>query len=200
MDWSCDEYSIKGIIVRKLLRYLIGVCVIVAGISLWWGSEWLDAYQDPHIVQYVPQRDREAILQMFEEDWEWLVAQSPQEYSAAYRIDYKATSKVPSDINRLSIYVFRQDQRTVGFVAYYMNTFYKGTILFLAVHRAYRGQGISHRLLDYAVKKLEQQGARMIELVTRVDNYAAQHVYERAGFERIASDDTFVTYRYRIDS
>ncbi len=171
---------------------------MLAGASVWLQYTSLGAYTNPHIFQYQPQRDREAILQLFEENWEWLVAQSPQEYSASYRIDYKAFSKAPSAVNRLSIDVFRMHNATVGFVAYYMKTAYKGFVLFLVVRHAYRGHGIARQLLTHAVEQLRKRGARIIELVTRVDNYSAQRLYERFGFRRVREDSTFITYQYSI--
>lgn len=185
---------------HKVWRYSILIGIIAVSASFWWGYTYRDTYHDTQIVRYYADRDRESILQLFDENWEWLVAQSPQEYSAAYRIDNKAPSKKPTDINTLSIDVFRSDEVTAGFVAYYMNTSYKGTVLFLAVHNAYRGRGIARRLLTHSVDQLKRRGVSYIDLVTRTDNYAAQRLYERAGFTRIKTTDRFITYRYRIDT
>lgn len=184
---------------RKIWQYTVVAASVVIGASFWWGHSYRDSYRDTQIVRYQADRDRQAILQLFEDNWEWLVAQSPQEYSAAYRIDNKAPSKKPADTGALSIDVFRWEDVTAGFIGYYMNTSYKGTVLFLAVYDAYRGRGIARRLLTHAIDQLKHRHVKYIDLVTRTDNYAAQRLYERTGFSPIKTTDRFVTYRYYID-
>jgi len=153
------------------------------------------------IATYQPTRDRSAILDMFDRNWYWLVAHfSPHEYSASYRLDYKAPSKNPTDMGKLHIKVYRIDDESVGFIAYYMANFYKGMILFLSVEQEYRGRGIARDLLSHAVDQLARHGARIVELTTRVNNTPARRLYERFGFSRVHIDDHFVTYRYEIGS
>jgi len=176
--------------------------IIVLSIALFVGVWWVPGKPvgyGKHIYPYNAQRDRQAILHQFEQDWGWLVADTPDNYSAAYRIDYAAPSKAPGDINRMQIDVYHKDGQTVGFVAYYMDTPFKGTILFLSVDRGYRKQGIAQALLAHAVGQLKRRGARVVELITLVNNYAAQRVYERFGFQRTWIDEPFIAYRYYFD-
>lgn len=52
----------------------------------------------------------------------------------------------------------------------------------LCVDRRWRLQGIGSRLLDWALQRARQRGARRLFLEVRVSNRAAQVLYERRGF------------------
>jgi len=177
----------------RIIRWT--VLAVLASAGIWW---WFmdTGYGSDNIYPYQSERDRQAILQIFSEDWQWLVNQSPETYSAAYRLDYKAPSTRPQDVGKMNIAVYRLDGDTVGFVTYHTVNFYKGFILFLAVKREYRGRGVAYELARHAIEQLRKRGVSIVELYTRSDNYGAQHVYERLGFEQVAVEDGYVKYHY----
>lgn len=148
------------------------------------------------IAEYVPWRDRAALLEMINKDWYWLIAQGRDEYSPEARIDKRSPSDDPHDEGLLSLKVMRVDKKTVGFVAYYLKKFYEGVILFLDVASEYRHKGHGERLLRFAVDDLKSNGARVVRLVTRVDNESAQRLYLRTGFSEIERDEQFVTFAH----
>ena len=180
------------------IKYILTLtATFTVGLVFWWYYSASDA---ENIVPYKSDRDREAILEIFSQDWEWLVAQSPETYSAAYRLDYKAPSPRPQDIGKMNIAVYRLDGNTVGFVTYHKVSFYKGFILFLAVKREYRGRGIAHELARYAIEQLRKRGSCIVELYTRADNYGAQRIYERIGFENVGIEGDFIKYHYQTSA
>ncbi|MBV8502954.1 MAG: GNAT family N-acetyltransferase/peptidase C39 family protein [Paucibacter sp.] len=52
----------------------------------------------------------------------------------------------------------------------------------LAVAPAQRGQGLAGRLLEAALQQARADGAAVLRLETRVDNYSAQQLFRRHGF------------------
>ena len=58
-----------------------------------------------------------------------------------------------------------------------------------------RGKGVGSALLRRAAEFARGEGAVRLLLSTAVDNFAAQGVYEREGWER---DDAFLTYRLAL--
>jgi GNAT superfamily N-acetyltransferase len=58
-----------------------------------------------------------------------------------------------------------------------------------------RGKGVGSALLRRAAEFARGEGAVRLVLSTAVDNFAAQGVYEREGWER---DDAFLTYRLTL--
>ena len=58
-----------------------------------------------------------------------------------------------------------------------------------------RGKGVGGALLRHAAEFARGEGAVRLLLSTAVDNFAAQGVYEREGWER---DDAFLTYRLAL--
>ena len=55
----------------------------------------------------------------------------------------------------------------------------------VAVAPAYRGRGISHRLMDTAVEHAMDCGARWVVLQVYANNQVARHLYDAMGFEEV---------------
>jgi len=55
----------------------------------------------------------------------------------------------------------------------------------IAVHPAYRGQGISKALISTGLRKLITKGALSATLEVRAGNEVAQHLYRHFGFEQV---------------
>jgi putative acetyltransferase len=71
--------------------------------------------------------------------------------------------------------------------------------LHMGVHAAARGQGIGKRLLEDAIARVaEAQIVEIVYLMVRADNLPALGLYERSGFDRVATlpRDTKADGRY----
>lgn len=153
-----------------------------------------------HIKTYDPARHREAVLDIFNQNWFWLVAKTKEEarhvgYSPEYKFDYLAPTDKTEDIGDLVVKVYEQEGKVAGFVAYYMKSFYKGVILFLAIDKEYRRKGYARELLVYAISDLKDRGATVIELLTRLKNERARALYEHFGFKETRRLDKFISYQ-----
>lgn len=66
-----------------------------------------------------------------------------------------------------------------------------GVIELVAVDPRVQGQRVGHRLVAAALRWFAQAGAASVEVGTQVDNLAAVHLYQRAGFRAAAFSHTF---------
>lgn len=69
----------------------------------------------------------------------------------------------------------------------------------LYVEPGYRKQRIGEALVRVALDFARGRGARFVELSTGVDNYVAQGLYEKIGFEKQQRDTLFLTYRIGVE-
>ncbi len=72
----------------------------------------------------------------------------------------------------------------VGFVGVWF-TGGEGHITSIAVHEAYRRQGLGELLLMGAVEITERQQQQVVTLEVRVSNIAAQNLYQKYGFSEV---------------
>ncbi len=72
----------------------------------------------------------------------------------------------------------------VGFVGVWF-TGGEGHIISIAVHEAYRRQGLGELLLMGAVEMTERRQQQVITLEVRVSNIAAQSLYQKYGFSEV---------------
>lgn len=173
------------------LSILISFLLIVGGIYYWTEREC-------HIFFYNPARDREAVIEIFDQNWYWLINMERDEYDLEYHLDNLASSTDPRDRGNLTIYAYLEDGITKGFVAYYKKSFYKTKILYLAVHKDYRKHGYAIKLLSHVIKELKKKGMKIVMLVTRVTNERARNLYKKLGFEEIGIDNGFVEFEKKI--
>lgn len=82
-------------------------------------------------------------------------------------------------------YVWIEDGQLVGNVTLSYETRHRGVwnIGNVAVHPAYRGQGIAGQLLEASLRDAQERGALWVILEVQRDNLAAQRLYRRLGFE-----------------
>lgn len=146
------------------------------------------------IYAYSAESDRDFILKVFRENWDWLVSRYSHDFSAEYTFDNLASDKKASSIGNLIVKVYYENSQPAGFVAYHLKPFYEGFVLFLAVDKDFRSRGYARKLLQYAIDDLKKRGSTFIRLITRVDNKAARKVYEGMGFKQIWTDGEFVRY------
>ncbi len=176
---------------RKLVWYGIGAVLFLSLMS----AGYYAFVPLNGIYEVNESRDLSFLTQTFTRDLYWLTTASS--HDAAYMVKHHAKSKEPQDEGKLVIKVGYERNKPVGFVAYYMENFYTGKVLFLDVHPDFRAQRWGYKLLDYAVKKLIQQGALKVELITRVNNSSARSLYTKYGFKETGRDEEFVNYEFR---
>lgn len=58
-------------------------------------------------------------------------------------------------------------------------------ILNITVAHSQRGKGIGRRLMDYALRRANELGARMVMLEVRKSNTTARELYTKAGFRMV---------------
>lgn len=86
------------------------------------------------------------------------------------------------------------DGRPLGFLTCRLAAAYgppHGVIELVAVDRRAQGQRVGRRLVDASLRWFAQAGAGSVEVGTQVDNLAAVHLYQRAGFRAAAFSHTF---------
>lgn len=64
-----------------------------------------------------------------------------------------------------------------------------------AIHPSSRGKGLGKMLLSHILKDIQEKGIKKITLEVRKSNKAAQHLYEKFGFKKIA-----IRHRYYQDT
>ncbi len=152
-------------------------------------------FTNDKVLVFDDKRDTQAILNIFKDDWYWLV--SSDDYSPEFMLKNRAPNKDPRYFGKLNIRVLYDQDNFVGFICYYMKNFFIGQILFIDVKKEFRGKGFAQHLMKYAIADLKKQGATMITLVTRTSNLDAQRVYKKLGFTTMLEEDGFVYFELR---
>ena len=148
------------------------------------------------VYEYVAARDRQMILDIFAQDWYWLVAGDRNSFSPERMLDTKSPNKNPEYQGVEHVKVYLVAGQPVGFVAFYKKKFYEGFLHLLGLQATARGKGYATQLMRTALDALFADPAIMyIKLVTRMNNTAAIKVYERLGFKRAELDGDFVYFR-----
>ncbi|MGN6619356.1 MAG: GNAT family N-acetyltransferase [Ilyomonas sp.] len=68
----------------------------------------------------------------------------------------------------------------------------------LYVDKEYRKQGIGEKLIKTAMSFAKENNANFVQLSTAIDNYTAQSLYEKIGFEKQDPETDFYTYRISL--
>lgn len=199
---------------KKRPAILIAASLLVASLGTWWfiqekqEPQTVTSHavattpsaaqaQDVEILDYNAERDKEAIKQLFKDNWYWLIA--GDEYDIDYFLDTKSPSKYqPEYHGKMQIKVMRtKDGRFVGFVSYFKKNFFKGDLRFVAVKKDFRGHGYGKQLTKYATDALFDMGVARVKLVTRTTNFAAQKVYKSLGFTETFREGGYVYFEKR---
>ncbi|MGH2644915.1 MAG: GNAT family N-acetyltransferase [Chitinophagaceae bacterium] len=69
----------------------------------------------------------------------------------------------------------------------------------LYVEKEFRHQGIGEALIKTALEFAKGTGRKFVELSTAIDNFIAQKLYEKMGFEKQVPDTEFLTYRINMN-
>jgi len=149
------------------------------------------------IYDFDYRRDMEDVAALFERNRYWLT--SVPDSSIYYSMRNRSPHPDPMYWGQLITNVMRDiENNFIGFVSYYMETRVEGKVLFLTINEPFRGRGYSDILLRYAVQALRARGASAVTLVTRVNNFRAQKIYYRMGFQNTGNDAEFTHFRYRF--
>jgi GNAT superfamily N-acetyltransferase len=183
---------------KNYRQYAIGFSLLVT-LSLVVGYFHVYQCKNSTISPYNKTTDRAFILDIFKQDWHWLVSEHSVHFSPEYMLDNQASSKRPEHLGNLTVNVMRTCDGPVGFVAFYKKSFYLGYILFLDILKEFRGKGYAYMLLSDSVRRLKERGCSRIQLITRTTNFSAQKLYTRFGFVQIERDEGFITYQYGDD-
>jgi ribosomal-protein-alanine N-acetyltransferase len=183
----------------KKYRLIALVMVCFASLSGWWlvHKQPSCITTTTYIYPYNAQTDRSFVLDLFKNNWYWLVSEYSPDFSAEYMLDNKASSKKLEDKGNLFLYIYR-NPHPQGFLAYYIkNILFKkvGFVLFLVVDQQQRQRGIGSCLLQFALEDLKKRGCSHAQLITRVSNHAAQKTYLKHGFYIIWHDAEFVRFQ-----
>lgn len=148
------------------------------------------------LYEFEEERDAVDILEIFDQDWYWLVADD--DYSPEFMLKYRAPKQDPLYAGRMHIKVLREQDEFVGFVSYYMKTNTLGFLNFLAIKPEFRGKRYADQLMRYAIDDMKRMGATRIDLITRPSNTSAQKVYNRMGFVLTRQDGDYVSFSLSI--
>lgn len=179
-------------IFKKIL--LLAVVVTAIGVSTW----YYRAHFGEGVYEYSSSIDRGFILNLFKEDWYWLISDYSKDYSPERTLDLRAPSKSEEYAGKLIIKTYRIANKPAAFAAYFTKELFEGEILFLAVGKKYRKKGIARKLMLYTLKDLKRRGVHMVRLLTRTDNVNARKLYESLGFERFWTDGAYVRYKKEL--
>lgn len=128
------------------------------------------------IGTYCPDRDKQLILDSFKTDWYWLI---PDEQP-----NFDPTTVLPENGNNDFINILIENQSPAGYITYHKenNLDWLWRIRFLNVKPDKRNKGYAEKLVQHAVEQAKTAGAKVVVLMTRTDNKAAQKVYKKLGF------------------
>jgi len=144
------------------------------------------------IYDFNPTTDTQPIIELFNQNWYWLVAN--EGFSPSFILKHRTPNENPKYFGTLKIKVLRENNQLAGFTAYYMKEKNLGQLLFLAVGHPFRGKQYGKILAEYAIDDLKKLGATKIGLWTRVSNLPAQRIYKNLGFIEVL--DTGDGYLY----
>jgi len=149
------------------------------------------------IVDFVYDRDAQAVLKIFHADWDWLFP--GPDYYPEYILKHRSPGEEPGRAayrGKLKIKILRDNDKIAGFTTYYKENFYIGRIQFVAVASAFRKKGYGRLLTEYAIRQLFSLGCKKVVLLTRIKNVRARRLYERIGFKETGRDEEggFINY------
>lgn len=161
-----------------VMRISALVLVLVFG---WLTFSWLHAC-DNGIVDYVEQRDKASIKKMFHDDWQLLYYGdfdkiSEDDYNVDFMLDNRSSSQYTANHN-LVLKVVRENNKTVGFLAYYPRSPYWWHMLFLIVDVDHRRSGCASKLIQFMIDDVVARGAIKVTTFTRLVNTRARALYE----------------------
>ncbi len=187
----------------KMRSYFMAGLLIVAGVvsGVYYYNTTVNATRNIQLVDFEYDRDFADILSIFDRNWYWLMPYQQEEYDPHYLPNvfaWKAPQANPLKKGALTIKVIRHEGHAVAFTAYHMKTKRSGFLLFVAVDNNFRGKKYGEALVKHALSAMKAQGAKQIQLNTRIDNIPAQSLYKKIGFTETVRQGPFVYYTYKV--
>jgi ribosomal protein S18 acetylase RimI-like enzyme len=109
----------------------------------------------------------------------------PQLSSSSPAPTHEALARIVAD-SATTLLVARDGDRVVGMLTlalFEIPTGVRAWIEDVVVDGAARGQGVAEQLVQAALDRAAQAGARTVDLTSRPDREAANRLYQRMGFE-----------------
>lgn len=181
---------------KKLNKIVLSLGFFVAiGAGVWYYT----GIERGPIYEFNYERDAKPILEIFDKDWYWLVADSREHYSPELMLKYRAPKQNRMYEGRMQIKVLRNEQdQFVGFAAYYPKSKDVWFFNFLAIKPEFRGKRYADKLMACALADMKARGAQEIALITRPSNKAAQSVYRRFKFQETFNDGEYIGFTYFV--
>lgn len=137
--------------------------------------------------------DRAFILQQFEHDRFWLVADESAAYNPADTLDTGIHQFVRA---KTYYFMYYQDKKPVGFISYYYESPFFAKIQFVYVDKDHRRQGIAEKMIRYVLERQRKEGAHSVEILTRLINTGALTLYEKLGFKKLYDTGKYIYLEY----
>lgn len=148
------------------------------------------------VVDYDADRDRSSLEAIFHQNWYWLDVRPHSEAFDSFKEHLNKVDMGAPDAMWWKVY--REHGMTTGFVAFYMLSPGRGKVLFLAVDHVHRARGQANALMNSAMNELKLRGAKVVELVTKVNNYRAQNLYNKLGFKVVKVEEGHFYFEYYV--
>ena len=124
----------------KTTALVITFALAISGL----GYFYFSSQQQLQIYEFDNQRDTPFIKELFKNDWYWLVAGISDSYDSAAQdyVENMLTTRTSSTNKKpLTLKVVYENNKPVGFLAYFIKKFYLGKILFVYILPEYRSKG-----------------------------------------------------------
>lgn len=178
---------------------IIIITALIAGLlAVGGGVLWYQNQTSYDIRDYNMEKDRPFIMTLFDKDWYWLSGYRREDSNPDTFLVHRSPFPDPYWYGKLIIKVMYEKNNPVGFVAYFVQSFYEGKILFIDVAPQARRKKYGRILLDYGIDDLKKQGVSVVRLTTRPQNIPAQALYKKAGFKEHARDATYVHFEKQL--
>jgi ribosomal protein S18 acetylase RimI-like enzyme len=178
--------------------FLAIIAFIFATTGLW--IYWKQTTSGPIISEYQDARDRTNVIEIFRQNWWWLIA--GRDFSQKYvedMLDKKTPNKNSRLIGSLKFRTLRVGDQLAAFSVFYMENKNTGRLLFLVTDENHRKKGYAELLVQETVRVMKNMGAKRIWLLTRASNERAQRLYRKLGFQEFLYDpDGFVYFEIII--
>ncbi len=160
---------------------MIAITLVCWLVYLYWPASVSDGIHD-----YSAKRDRQAILDIFEKDWYWMVEGDRNSFSPAKMLDTKSPKEArynPALRGQEKIKVLLVNGKVGGFITYYKRKAYLGHVHLINVLSEHRGHGYANKLMRIAIDDLfSDPTISMVKLAVRRNNQTAIKLYKRLGF------------------
>src|SRR5687767_7028066 len=113
---------------KKYTIIILSILIVLIGSSLYYFSFFKNKTCGL-VEDYVAPRDRQDVINLFKENWYWLIASN--DFSTEFMLDRRAPDKNPRYLGSMHFKVLRIDTELAGFTASYMKKKDLGRILFL---------------------------------------------------------------------